>query len=390
MADTSAERAHLEELKSLVRLHAGAQGLGHPQTDRVLSRIERATGEGPGAWSTAFIEEAERAGETPTAVALYGLGRFPFVDGPGRALALERCVSLARRLSAREGHVRLEVPYEGAAVPVLAANLSRRNTHTILVMGGIVSLKEQWLSFLRAAPKLRASVVVLDYPGVGESPLRAGPESQRLVSAVLDHLRPFCDTDRTLAVAMSFGGTLLLRAAARDTRLRGLSTVGAPLLGFFPGEGGPGALGVAPRTTRETLAHVMGLDAAAGDALGERAARLGPSAAELAAVRMPVRYYASLRDEIVPAVDWETLRERIAGAEVESFDDVHGSPSHTETIRVEIALDLLRGMGAERGPMARILRALRARHRLRARVRRALSGRAPFGAATSRGENHGQ
>jgi pimeloyl-ACP methyl ester carboxylesterase len=90
----------------------------------------------------------------------------------------------------------------------------------------------------------------------------------------------------------------------------------------------------------------------------------------LAAVRVPVAYTASRRDEIIPAEDVERLRRCLAGFHVIENDDVHGSPRHTTETRLWIVRSLLRMAGGAAIPSAAVTAAFHAT-RLRSRIVRA-------------------
>jgi pimeloyl-ACP methyl ester carboxylesterase len=199
-------------------------------------------------------------------------------------------------------------------------------------------------------------------PGVGESRLRYGADSWRLLSGVLDALRDRADVTRTYALALSFGGHLALRCAIGDERLRGVVTAGAPVGAFFTD---PLWQRRVPRVTVDTLAHLTGT--APGEVFGHiRGWALGGE--PLAALRIPVAYLASRRDEIIPQAEVRLLRRHVRELTVMENDDVHGSPRHTAESGLWAVTSVLRMRGV-RDPrtfaLGVALRLLRARGRLR-------------------------
>lgn len=218
-------------------LHARAQGLEPERCRDVLGRITTAWGDGPGSWGRVWSEEGEALagrGRHLDAVRHFALGRFPYVDGEDRARAQRGCVEAFgtwRRTGSARGSVeRLELDVPGGRVVCWAAGLSASARRPLLVvLGGIVSVKEQWAPVLARAGALGLAVVVTEMPGVGENTLPYRSDSPRMLSAVLDAVSGRADTARTSVIALSFGGHLALRCALSDERIRGVATVGAPL-----------------------------------------------------------------------------------------------------------------------------------------------------------------
>jgi len=358
----------VEELKRFVVVHARAQGIPRRRYTRILDEIEN-DGDGAGSWARAWCREAERyeaAGRPLDACRHYNMARFPYVDGPARAAAHERCVAVFDRWRRGAGPIeRLDLDLDGGRVRCWTTGLSAAEPRPLLlVMGGIVSIKEQWAPVLLQAHRLGFAGVVTEMPGVGENTLPYRADGRRMLTGLLDAVAGRADTGRTYAVALSFSGHLALDAAADDDRIRGVITVGAPVARVFADPEWQRGL---PRVTRDTLAHISGVPV---DAL---AAHLRPyelGGDRLAAVRVPVAYTASRRDEIIPAEDVARLERCVADTRVVANDDVHGSPRHTTETRLWIVRSLLRMAGGPAVPSAAVAAAFRAA-RLRSRIARA-------------------
>ena len=331
----------LDELRDLVALHTEAQELDPAQSARVLDRIDRPWGEGAGAWGTEWAAEGDLTaaqGRHLEASRLHAMGRFPFPGDPARVYAQQRCVAefdqWRREQPVRIG--RLEVGSADSHAVCWTAGLSRTDRRPLLlIMGGIVSVKEQWGPLLAAAEDLGIAMVVTELPGVGENTLRYDVTAPGMLSRILNALADRADVDRTAAVALSFGGHLALRCAVSDPRLRAIATVGAPIRQFFEDPAWQRRL---PRTTVNTLAWLTHHSPATvfGCLRG-----WGLDDAELAAPGIPVRYVAALRDEIVPLGEASTLRGAVPDAAVTVFDDIHGAPAHlaqTRGLLLETAL----------------------------------------------------
>ncbi|MEU8384487.1 alpha/beta hydrolase [Streptosporangium sp. NPDC048865] len=323
----------LSELKRFVVAHAISQNLPADHYASLLERITSDTGDEPGSWPYEWIragEEAEIAGETLAACQYHNMGRFPFVDGPGRERALARCVGTFERW--RRGNPGIEavtVEVGGIPVRVWATGLSAEEPRPLLVMtGGIVSPKEQWASVLPQIAAFGMAGVVADFPGVGESPLRYGPDARLLFPAILDALAGRAKVSETYLLALSFGGHLAIAAALRDRRIRGVVGNGTPVHDFFTDTAWQARV---PKVTRDTLAHLVGVPP------GEVFARIRPWAlddADLRGLEIPFATVSATRDEIIPPGDTERLRRSVRDLRLVEHDDVHGAPSHLAETRV--------------------------------------------------------
>ncbi|GAA2157762.1 hypothetical protein GCM10009760_60180 [Kitasatospora kazusensis] len=354
----------VEELKRFVAVHAKGQQI--PDFDRVLDRITT-DGEGPGSWTGEWCTEAERLedeGRDLEACRHFIMARFPFTGTPARLAAAERSVAAFERWRAGSGQDihRLEVEIEGRKVGCWQSGLSATAGRPLLVlMGGNVSVKEQWAPALPVFRRLGMAAIVVDLPGIGENPVPYDEKSHRFLSGLLDAVADRADVTRTYALALSFSGHLALRCAMDDARIRGVITAGAPISEFFTDAGWQRGV---PQITVDTMAHLTGTDLA-----GLRHWALPTE--RLAALDIPVAYVASTRDEIVPRADVRLLHRHVRQLRVLEHDDVHAAPGHVEESKLWSALSLLR-MRKVLGPQRPALGLLYTLARLRARSTSAL------------------
>jgi esterase FrsA len=334
----------LPELSELVRLHARAQGLDPATCDRILASVDTVD-PGRGGWPATWSHLARRsleAGRPLEAARLYSLARFPYAGDAERAQAARAGVEAFDAWRRRVGGIdRLELALPGGEVACWAARL-HRGRPLLLVMGGIVSVKEQWAPFLRAADRLGVAVVVTEMPSVGENTLVHGPESVDLIPRLLDALGPTNCAAGVQVVGLSFAGQLALHAARHDPRIVAVHTVGAPVSGITD----PEVWATLPRTTTATLAH---LTRTPPERTRELLAPLALADADLAALDVPVRYVASRRDEIIPRREWERLAEHVPDFGWVEFDDVHGSPAHLTDTRLWLVREVMAVLGDRRG-----------------------------------------
>ncbi len=338
--------APLREAKNFVGLHARHMGFPGPYVDRVLERITELDGDGTGSWLREWASEAEAfacRSDHRAAANLYNLARFPCADSPGkRRAAHDAASSLATWLSRTGAGERMCATLDGKTVPFLFAPGSSVRSPLVILMGGIVSLKEQWAGFLRLAPRIGCAIAIADFPGVGENTVRYARGAASLYGAIMDATGDACDATRTLIVAPSFGGHLAMLHALVDARVRSIVTVGAPIAQFFTD---PATRAQMPAITRAALCHTAGV----GDAeLDRHLAGLALEDEELAELAIPVIYIASLRDEIIPEQEWRAAAARTEQIRVYAFDDVHGSPHHLRETRLLIMTALCRHAGRAR------------------------------------------
>jgi hypothetical protein len=308
-------------------------------------------------------EKRELRGRLLDACRHYNMARFPYVDGTAREYALEKCVmTFDRWRRARTDIQRLDL--DGGRIRCWASGLSEGGERRplLVMMGGIVSIKEQWAPVLSKIRQLGMAGVVTEMPGVGQNTMRYDGESWQLLPRILDAVGDRADVTQTYAMTLSFSGHLALRSAIEDTRIKGIVTAGAPVNEFFTNASWQRRV---PRLTMDTLAHVSGTSPAE---LPDRLRDLALTGDQLNALDVPVCYVASRRDEIIPGGEIGLLKKHVRRLQVLENDDVHGSPRHIAETRLWTALSVLRMRGGytlQRAVTYAMLRALTARRRLR-------------------------
>ncbi len=333
----------VDELRQYVAAHAESLGIA-PQRYRAVLDAIRHDGDGPGSWVHEWSRAAaalEATGDLLGSAQHFTFARFPFIDGAPRRAALQSAVRTTAAWAATQPDIRRELlplagpdtagpdtAGTGSTLPAWVTGLDATPARPLLLIcGGIVSIKEQWAPVLLVAQQLGLAAVVIEMPGVGENPLPYRPQSWRLLPAVLDALAGRAAVTHTIAMALSFSGQFALRAAREDTRIRGIVTAGAPVHGPFADPVWQRRL---PKVTVDTLAAMAGVKP------GDLPGLLAPwalSGDDLAAVRVPVHYVASSRDEIIPPGDLALLRAYVADLHVLEHDDVHGAPRHAAATR---------------------------------------------------------
>ncbi|MEU6644641.1 hypothetical protein ABZ863_19090 [Saccharomonospora sp. NPDC046836] len=335
----------LAELAGFARLHARALGLDPVAAGAVLDRLVADGDEA--AWPRVWSRLGERrlaAGRPLEACRCFVLARFPFPADPDRLRAGEAAVRAFDSWRLAHGGIdRLDLSLPAGQVAAWTAGVTPGRP-VLLVMGGIISVKEQWAPFLTAARRLRAGVIVTEMPSVGENTTPYLPGSVELIPEILDRLGAAVCAAGVHVVGLSFAGHLALAAARHDPRIRSVHTVGAPVSAAFTDRDS------LPSTTRATVSHLSG---------GADLTALALDRDALAELRVPVRYVASRRDEIIPRREWELLAESLVDFRWVEFDDVHGSPAHLTDTRLWLLRGVLEALGDRRASALGLLLALR-------------------------------
>jgi pimeloyl-ACP methyl ester carboxylesterase len=359
----------VDELKQFAFVHARAQYIRGYRD--VLTQIRTDDGDAPGSWVYEWqraAEMLERKGQLLQACRYYNMARFPYPDGAPRRHALARCVHAFDRWrqQRQSGIERVAVDLPEGQVRCWADGLSTTARRPVLlIMGGIVSIKEQWAQGLVPMRRLGMASIATEMPGVGENTLRYGIDSWRMLSSVLDAVADRANVAETYALASSFSGHLALRCALHDPRIRGVASVGAPISDFFTDQSWQRKL---PRITLDTLAHLTGM---AFDDLVCQLPYWRLTDQDLAALEIPVCYLASRQDEIIPDGEVDNLRRNVAGLHLVEYNDVHASPRNMTESRLWTVLSILRmrhARSVQRAAVGALWHTLRLRRELTERA----------------------
>ncbi|WP_051833787.1 alpha/beta fold hydrolase [Streptomyces sp. NRRL S-646] len=210
-----------------------AWGIPGSAVARARGRITDMWGTGQGSWVpvwSGLAREAERDGRWLRAAQLWGAARFPALATDDRLAAYERqreCFARAvGRFPVRTVREVLAVPSaQGAralALPVhLVTRIARvtrgRRVRGVLVLSGGVDTWKVELHRMAVATALATglTVVVIDMPGTGESPLPLAPDGDALLAGLVEVLRERFPGVPVACFGVSFGGHWAVKLAAR-------------------------------------------------------------------------------------------------------------------------------------------------------------------------------
>ena len=326
---------YLNELKEFAFLHATAQKIDKNLFSNTLKKIKYADEIGSESWSFEFKNRGDlffEKGSYADALQYYNLARFPFINSVERNLAHNKCVesfwnyNIAKKLNVEKKFI----DYDGNKVGFYFRNKKNKNAPLLIVIGGIVSIKEQWFRILLLSKKLNYSIVLTEMPGVGENNCKYHKDSYSLFSKIIESLSNITKTDNVHIIAMSFGGNMALKCAAYDSRIKSIFTVGAPLHNFFMDKNWWSKV---PSITKKTLSHVCKCNESN---LFNTINQFSITHNEISKITIPVHYINSKNDEIIPPTEIDFFQKFTNQKIIYEFDDVHGSPHHMKEIQIAL------------------------------------------------------
>ncbi|WP_100374823.1 alpha/beta fold hydrolase [Bacillus sp. FJAT-45037] len=329
----------LNELKQYALLHVKTHSFTAIDPLEVLNNIDAPSCDetNKGAWDQQWVlaaEECLREKAVDDAIQCLNFARFPFPHTSHQEKASKKLSEYFEGTYSKKGVQRYTLERNKRQFSVYTSNL-QSNLPCLLVLGGIVSVKEQWNVFLEVGKRLGFSVIITECPGVGENDTIYDSSSHKMIGQILDLFSTKVNVNNTFIVGMSFGGHLAIRQALEDKRIKGITTVGAPLHFFFKNYSDIEV----PLITQITLAHVM--DKELGE-VGNTLSSFAISQTELRALRTPITYVSSKKDEIIPSREKEFLLTNGQNIKLHEFDDIHGSPNHLDMIQKIIPLSVMK------------------------------------------------
>jgi pimeloyl-ACP methyl ester carboxylesterase len=190
-----------------------------PEAAPEIAAVAAASSDYP-QWIDGFLGLAERVRGEGRAVAAAYYDRaaefFMVPDDPRRAPARERFLAAMR---AAYGFEPDAVAYAGTTLPAYDLRPPSAAAGTIVAFGGFDSYVEEFFPLFSEFAANGYRVIAFDGPGQGgaleDSGLPMTAEWERPVAAVLDHY----GLERVIAVGISLGGGLVVRAAAFEPRI---------------------------------------------------------------------------------------------------------------------------------------------------------------------------
>lgn len=252
-AGASAQERTLDELKKEVQARAERQaypceGLKPDEVRAALSRLNSlAPDDWAAAWSSLgdrYMQKgtAEEASSPPLADKdfiqawiYYNFGRWPALTSPGKQAAYQKALD-AYRAHGRLLHPPLEVveiPFEGNEITAyVQMPANKKRAPIAIVIPGLDRGKENMAESVRSLLDSGIGYLVLDAPGTGQAPIKAGPNAGRMLVQAIDYAyqRPDVDKSRVAVYGVSFGGFWATELAVTEQkRLRAVVAQSPPV-----------------------------------------------------------------------------------------------------------------------------------------------------------------
>jgi esterase FrsA len=251
-----AQERTIEEIKAeaLERAERGAYpliGLDPADAREALATVKtRDRDEWAAAWS-AVADRYYRAAAGSTSVheqrsnylrawRLYYFAQWPVPSSAGKkaayAKALDAFARSAQALSPPLEVVR--IPFEGKEIVgyLRLPSAAAKPVPVVLAVSGLDSRKENLAQTYSALLGHGVGLFAVDGPGTGQSPVRAGPAADRVLSRAIDYLvsRSDIDAKRIVLHGVSFGGYWAAKLAiVEKDRLCAVVAQSPPIHGFF-------------------------------------------------------------------------------------------------------------------------------------------------------------
>jgi esterase FrsA len=226
-------------------------GLDPKDVGEALAHIEtRDADEWASAWSAVaeryygVAKEAhtveERRSNFLRAWRLYYFAQWPVASSEGKKLAYNNALdSFIRSTEALSPPlVIVRIPFEGSEIVgyMRMPTSTAQRAPVVLAVTGLDSRKENLAESYAALLDHGIGFFTIDGPGTGQSPVKASPTADRVLSRVIDYLAARGDVDpsRILLHGVSFGGYWASKLAiVEKDRLRAVVVQSPPIDGFF-------------------------------------------------------------------------------------------------------------------------------------------------------------
>ena len=226
-------------------------GLDPKDVREALAPIEtRDADEWASAWSAVadryygvakeFSNAQERRSNYLRAWRLYYFAQWPVASSEGKKVAYNNALDLfIRSTEALSPPLEIvRIPFEGNEIVgyMRMAASARRRVPIVLAVSGLDSRKENLAETYGALLDHGIGFFTVDGPGTGQSPVKASPTADRVLSRVIDYLvaRDDVDPSRILLHGVSFGGYWASKLAiVEKDRLRAVVVQSPPIYGFF-------------------------------------------------------------------------------------------------------------------------------------------------------------
>lgn len=171
---------------------------------------------------------------------LYSFGKWPFPASPGKQRAYEKDIEafIAHTNFWDPPMQVVHIPFEGKEIIgyLRLPKNARGPAPFVIAVNGLDSRKEELAESFSAILPCGIGYLAVDAPGTGQAPIKAGLNSDREFSRIIDYLQTRADIDhnRIAIHGVSWGGYWSTKLAiVEHDRLKGASAQSPPIDGFF-------------------------------------------------------------------------------------------------------------------------------------------------------------
>lgn len=333
----------LTERKNYVILHAKTLNIGG-EVKKLLPLIDSMSDDSPNSWARIFVEEANKQlllNKIDKALGFFNIARFPYAETVIQKEAYQCYLSLFHRKYLNSGFLEVRRTKDNNACFYYKKG---RSKVTVIICGGIISLKEQWIRALKVFNNLGCSVVIYEMPGVGENTYGYDNSNLKLFSKILDSI-DLTDDCLCHVMGFSFSGYFALKDACVDTRITSITMIGTPLSEFFHDHS---SFNRSPSITKKTLTHLVskcGCRVTSDESLFNFMDDYF-SPIKIARDDVNIFYLQSKLDEIISINEISHLEGKVKNFYLLSLPDKHGSPKYHKVVFLFVLWSLSKTINA--------------------------------------------
>ncbi|KAA8998522.1 hypothetical protein FJU30_16100 [Affinibrenneria salicis] len=318
---------YIDEAKKFVLLHSKILGV-YNETKEILERIKKHGEDSEDGWSTIFYKMANDCyikGDFVKSGVFYNLARFPFPETEVQNRAYVNYLAIFDELYVKSGLLKRVEASDGKQIFYLKESSA---TDIVIITGGIISLKEQWVKLVKIFSALKITVVLAEMPGVGQNSLSYGKASFRMYSDILDVVCKDNENINCHLMALSFSGFIAYKNNLTDDRIKGITMVGTPLNALYHDKD---IFDDLPKITQKTICYnikkEIGNDGDIFDFMDENFHLTKDET-----TYSKIFYVQSLKDEIISCDEACFLKNLAKNSDVLSLNDEHGSPHYHKVV----------------------------------------------------------
>lgn len=346
---------YLQELKELIILHINSQGIKDKSLINLVNSV-KTDDQTENSWGNLWLKKGDeyvKESRLNEALSCYIFGRFPYVYGDNRRRSHIKCIELFKRIykvGIKDFKTKI-IFHKNLKIPVYLSGEWMEGKPLLLVMGGIISIKEQWGQFLKIGKKLGYTTCLAEFPSVGQNPLIYDKDSYLYINSILDQLSQGNINLKAVLCGISFSGELMIKSAIHNKNSIGIICSGSPVSNFFSD---PKWIYSVPITTIKTLKYISKTEK--NESLFDKIKDFKICNDDLKKINIPIRYIACSKDNIVPPSEAQLIKNFIKDSEYLMLNDIHGGPWSMKLIKMYIYINLCKFNGKDKGILYKIIK----------------------------------